>query len=168
MVITQLSMNRPAVPHTAIGVRQKKMFPTECRQRQATYKGMIVARLEWTVNGQPMPGIDREMGEIPIMLKSDACNLNGLSADDLVGRGEHESEWGGYFVVKGHEKLIRMLLMTRKNYPITVKRSTWKDRGTGFSDIGILIRTVKTDQTATVSRHCSPIYFNCALNLHLF
>lgn len=69
----------------------------------------------------------------------------------MVERGEHENEWGGYFVMKGHEKLIRMLLMTRKNFPIAVQRNTWRDRGQHFGDTGIMVRSVRTDQTATVS-----------------
>lgn len=64
-------------------------------------------------------------------------------------RNEHEHDWGGYFVVKGNERLIRMLLMTRRNYPLALKRSTWKDRGKLFSDIGIMIRCVAIDQTGT-------------------
>lgn len=68
----------------------------------------------------------------------------------LVEHGEHEQEWGGYFIIKGLERLIRMLLMTRRNYPIAIKRSGWKGRGIQFSDLGILLRTVRDDNTATV------------------
>lgn len=73
-----------------------------------------------------------------------------MTPKQLISKGEHENEWGGYFIIKGHEKLIRMLLMTRKNFPITVQRSTWKDRGQNFSDLGIMVRSVRTDQTTTV------------------
>lgn len=149
LAITRLAIEPPAVPHTMIGVQHKHVYPAECRQRAATYKGQCLVQLSWSVNGVAMPLIDKELGEIPIMLKSDACHLHGLTAEQLVARGEHETEWGGYFVVKGHEKLIRMLLMTRKNYPVAVRRGTWKDRGQLFSDTGILVRSVKTDQTAT-------------------
>lgn len=38
--VSQLTIIPPTVPHTAIGVRKKRIFPTECRQRAATYKGM--------------------------------------------------------------------------------------------------------------------------------
>lgn len=149
LAVSSLTIDSPTVPHTLIGVKNQRVYPTECRQRAATYKGMAVVRVDWSVNGVAMAPIDKELGEVPIMLKSDACNLKGLDAKQLVERGEHETEWGGYFVVKGHEKLIRMLLMTRKNYPVAVKRSTWKDRGQHFSDTGILVRSVMTDQTAT-------------------
>lgn len=149
LAVASLTIEPPTVPHTVIGVRSKNIYPSECRQRAATYKGQALVRLNWSVDGVAMPPIDKELGEIPIMLRSEACNLRGMSAEQLVAQGEHETEWGGYFVVKGHEKLIRMLLMTRKNYPVSVKRSTWKDRGQHFSDTGILVRSVKTDHTAT-------------------
>lgn len=82
--------------------------------------------------------------------QSNLCNLKNLSPEELIKRGEHEEEWGGYFVVKGNERLIRMLLNTRRNYPVAVKRSSWKSRDTNFSDIGILIRCVSEDETALV------------------
>ena len=36
--------------------------------------------------------------------------------------GEQESEWGGYFVIGGHERILRMLQTTRRNYPIAMQR----------------------------------------------
>lgn len=70
---------------------------------------------------------------------------------DLIVHGEHEQEWGGYFIIKGLERLVRMLLMTRRNYPITVKRSSWKSRGSSFSEYGVMIRCVTSDQTTAVN-----------------
>lgn len=67
----------------------------------------------------------------------------------MVEKNEHESDWGGYFVVKGNEKLVRMLLMTRRNYPLALKRSTWVNRGKFFSEFGILIRCTSIDHTST-------------------
>ena len=49
----------------------------------------------------------RSLGSIPIMLRSAACNLSGLSPEELIRHGEHEHEWGGYFIVEGHERIIR-------------------------------------------------------------
>lgn len=64
-------------------------------------------------------------------------------------KGEHEQEWGGYFLVKGHERMLRMLTATRKNYPMTVLRDTWKRRGKLFTDMGVFIRCVREDFTST-------------------
>lgn len=80
---------------------------------------------------------------------SDICNLAGASPKEMVAKGEHEQEWGGYFIVKGHERILRMLTATRKNYPMTVQRETWKRRGKLFTDLGVLIRCVKEDFTST-------------------
>lgn len=73
-----------------------------------------------------------------------------MSPKELVAHGEHEQEWGGYFIVRGIERLIRMLIMTRRNYPIAIKRPIWKTRGEQFSDLGIFLRSVQEDNTATV------------------
>jgi DNA-directed RNA polymerase beta subunit len=83
--------------------------------------------------------------------QSDACHLSKLNPKQLIAKGEHAEEWGGYFIIGGHERLIRMLQMTRRNYPFTVTRSSWKQRGALFSELGVMIRCVKDDQTATVS-----------------
>jgi DNA-directed RNA polymerase I subunit RPA2 len=139
---------KPTIPPSNVQVLDRRIYPAECRQRHGTYKGMVTATMRWEINGIGRPEITRDIGEIPIMLRSSLCHLENLAPRDLVNKGEHENEWGGYFVVKGQEKLIRMLLQTRRNFPIALKRNSWKDRGHNFSNVGIMIRCVKTDQTS--------------------
>lgn len=76
--------------------------------------------------------------------------MNKITPEQLVAHGEHEEEWGGYFIIKGLERLVRMLVMTRRNYPIAIKRPTWKGRGEQFSDLGILLRSVRDDNSVIV------------------
>ncbi|KAK6637732.1 hypothetical protein RUM44_008154 [Polyplax serrata] len=84
------------------------------------------------------------------MVKSSSrCYLKDLTPAQLIERGEHENEWGGYFILKGHERLIRMLLVVRRNYPIAIIRRSWKQRGALFSEKGILLRCVADDETST-------------------
>ncbi|XP_001844066.2 DNA-directed RNA polymerase I subunit RPA2 [Culex quinquefasciatus] len=147
--IGDCSIARPVVPLSQLNVREKRVFPSECRQKNETYAGMCTITVDWEVNGQPKPAITRDIGALPVMLRSRACNLGGMSPAELVERGEHEDEWGGHFVVRGMEKLIRMLIMTRRNYPIVLSRNSWRDRGKEFSSTGIMIRCVRTDQTST-------------------
>ncbi|KAF5283619.1 hypothetical protein FQR65_LT13825 [Abscondita terminalis] len=146
--IENVSINYPLVPLGLIGIKDQRIFPTECRQRAGTYAGKLNAKISWSVNGSVPSYFDKDLGDIPIMIKSDKCHLSKMSPIELVGRNEHEQEWGGYFIIKGHERLIRMLLMTRRNYPIAIRRSGWKGRGSLFSDLGVQIRCVKNDQTA--------------------
>lgn len=67
----------------------------------------------------------------------------------LVENGEHEQDWGGYFIVKGNQRLIRMVSATRKNYPLTIQRETFKGRGKLFTDMGVYLRCVREDFTST-------------------
>ncbi|XP_043799953.1 DNA-directed RNA polymerase I subunit RPA2 [Apis laboriosa] len=145
--IDDVSIDQPSVPSGIIGVKTHKIYPTECRQRGCSYKGKITVKLGWSINDKLQETLARDLGEIPIMIKSNRCHLNKMNPKDLVLHGEHEQEWGGYFVIKGLERIIRMLLMTRRNYPIAIKRSGWKTRGMQFSDLGLFLRSVKDDNT---------------------
>jgi DNA-directed RNA polymerase I subunit RPA2 len=73
-----------------------------------------------------------------------------MSPAELIAHDEHEQEWGGYFVVKGLERILRMLIATRRNYPIAMKKHAWKSRGEHFSDLGIFLRSVRDDNTTVV------------------
>ncbi|XP_039760657.1 DNA-directed RNA polymerase I subunit RPA2 [Pararge aegeria] len=148
VTIEEAAFARPSVPIEAVGVKNQNVLPTECRQRAATYKGDFKIRLCFDVDGRSIV-MDRSLGCLPIMLKSKVCHLADLSPEELVKHNEHADEWGGYFVIKGHERLARMLLVTRRNYPVAIKRSGWRMRGNLFSEYGILVRCVKSDQTNT-------------------
>ncbi|KAJ2941561.1 hypothetical protein O0L34_g14613 [Tuta absoluta] len=148
ITIDEAAFAKPSVPMEAVGVKNQKILPTECRQRAATYKGDFKIRLTFAVDGRTMT-IDRSLGNLPIMVKSKMCHLADLSPEELVEHNEHADEWGGYFVIKGHERLARMLLVTRRNFPVAIKRSGWRMRGNLFSDYGVLVRCVTSDQTAT-------------------
>lgn len=139
---------KPTVPSSTIGVKTYKIYPAECRQRGSTYKGKIIARLGWSINGKEQEALEKDLGEVPIMIKSNRCHLSNMSPEELVAHGEHEQEWGGYFIIRGFERLVRMLIMTRRNYPIAVKRPTWKGRGEQFSELGILLRSVREDNSS--------------------
>ncbi|PSN31851.1 DNA-directed RNA polymerase I subunit RPA2 [Blattella germanica] len=146
--LENVQISPPAVPPGTLGVKSATVYPSECRQRGASYKGQLTAEVSWTVNGISQGIIEKDLGRIPILIKSDACHLSKLSPQQLIEKGEHAEEWGGYFVIRGHERLIRMLHMTRRNYPITISRPSWKMRGDSFSELGVLIRCVKEDQTS--------------------
>ncbi|KAK3916298.1 DNA-directed RNA polymerase I subunit RPA2 [Frankliniella fusca] len=139
--LDNFQLQSPSVPTGAIGIKNQKIFPTECRQSANTYKGRLIGHLRWWVNGQEQTPLKREFGELPIMVKSNACHLSKMTPRELISHQEHEQEWGGYFVVKGHERLIRLLLQQRRNFPIAVIRPSWKGKDSCFSDMGIMLRS---------------------------
>merc|ERR550519_1862752 len=147
--ISDVTVSKPGVVPGAVGAVNKDVYPTEARQRGGSYKGRITVRAGYSVNGVTQPMLEKVMGNIPIMLRSLACHLHNLSPAELVERGEHEQEWGGYFIVGGHERILRMLQTTRRNYPVAMKRGSWKNRGKNFSDLGVLLECGKRDLTTT-------------------
>jgi DNA-directed RNA polymerase beta subunit len=44
--------------------------------------------------------------QVPIMLRSDYCNLSARSERDLCDLGECPYDQGGYFVINGSEKVL--------------------------------------------------------------
>jgi DNA-directed RNA polymerase II subunit RPB2 len=55
---------------------------------------------------QPAPPRSVFIGKVPIMLKSQHCNLKPLSNDELYSYGECPYDQGGYFVINGSEKVL--------------------------------------------------------------
>lgn len=50
--------------------------------------------------------------------------------------------------MNGIEKLIRLLIVNRRNFPMAIVRSSFLNRGTGYTKYGVLIRSVRPDQTS--------------------
>uniref|UniRef100_A0A3Q3GCL8 DNA-directed RNA polymerase subunit beta n=1 Tax=Kryptolebias marmoratus TaxID=37003 RepID=A0A3Q3GCL8_KRYMA len=141
------TVHSPAVGKGSI-CTEMKVFPAECRGRRCTYKGKLVADISWSINGVPKGIIKQSLGQLPVMVKSKLCNLHGMSPKELVRHHEEAEEMGGYFIVNGIEKVIRMLIMPRRNYPIAMSRPKWKSRGQGYTPYGISMRCVKEEHTA--------------------
>ncbi|XP_069743803.1 DNA-directed RNA polymerase I subunit RPA2 [Narcine bancroftii] len=125
-----------------------RIYPAECRGRRSTYKGKLTADISWSVNGTPKGIIKHNLGLIPIMVKSKLCNLYNLSPQDLIKHHEEAEEMGGYFIINGIEKVIRMLNMPRRNFPIAMVRPKWKSRGPGYTQYGVSMHCVKDEHTA--------------------
>jgi len=51
------------------------------------------------------------LGDIPIIVRSSHCHLNKLAPKELVKMNEDCNEFGGYFIINGNEKIIRMLIL---------------------------------------------------------
>ena len=85
------------------------------------------------------------LGEIPVMVRSINCHLNGLCEEELVKRHEDMAELGGYFIINGNERLVRMLIMTKRNYPVAFQRPTFVNRGKLFTPFAVQMRCVRDD-----------------------
>ncbi|KAI0987754.1 hypothetical protein GJ496_003572 [Pomphorhynchus laevis] len=125
-----------------------KLYPAECRIARTTYKAPLMVKIKVFSNGSNILTFKKRLAEVPIMVMSKGCNLYGLDNSQLVKHKEENNEGGGYFIINGSEKLIRLLSAQRRNYPAAVKRTSWKSRGPGYSDLGLVIRCVRDDGAA--------------------
>lgn len=147
--VEQVSIAKPMSNDGVTAAVERKVFPTEARQRLTSYKGKLMLKLKWSVNdGEQTFSEIRDCGGLPIMLQSNRCHLNKLSPYDLVQQKEESDEVGGYFIINGIEKLIRMLIVQRRNHPMAIIRPSFTNRGASYTQYGIQMRSVRPDQTS--------------------
>lgn len=107
----------------------------------------MTIKLCWTdVQGQ-RHDVLKECGQIPIMVRSVRCNLRTASARTLVQRNEEAEEFGGYFIINGNERLIRYLIVPRRNHVIALNRTSFIGRGPSYTPHAVQIRCARKDQT---------------------
>lgn len=72
--VRELFLEKPTLPPAnKFVVQNREIYPAECRQRHASYRGRLRARLEYRVNDGVWMETIRELGLVPIMLRvSDA------------------------------------------------------------------------------------------------
>ncbi|KAK9466697.1 hypothetical protein V1512DRAFT_239075 [Lipomyces arxii] len=146
--VDEVRILKPAVSNKDKTTIARRVYPAECRERHSTYRGRMSIKFTYSVNGGPEQSENREVGLVPIMLKSNRCHLEKLSPAELITQKEESEELGGYFIVNGIEKLIRMLIVQRRNHPMAIIRPSFTNRGTTYSQYGIQIRCVRPDQTS--------------------
>ncbi|KAG9150705.1 hypothetical protein Leryth_008151 [Lithospermum erythrorhizon] len=88
-------------------------------------------------------------GQFPIMLKSRRCPLGKADSEEkVVAHKEDPSEMGGYFILNGLERVIRLIILPKRNYPQSTVRNSFRERQEGYSDKAVIIRCVREDQSA--------------------
>lgn len=146
--VESASVENPTYTQTDRLVSSQRLLPSECRERQVSYKGRLTLRIAYQVNDGAVQYEDRVCGFVPIMLRSNRCWLDGKSPEELVRLHEETEEMGGYFIVNGIEKLIRMLIVQRRNHPMAIERSSYTKRGPTYSKYGIQLRSVRRDESS--------------------
>ena len=146
--ITDLQVEKCVLPPSNKTSRRREIYPAECRERHVTYRGRLTVKIEWRVNRGAWRAEVRDAGQMPLMVRSNRCHLEKAAPAEMVLRKEDSEDVGGYFIVNGNEKLIRMLIVARRNYPMAIMRPSFQGRGPTFSSFGVSIRSVRPDQTS--------------------
>jgi DNA-directed RNA polymerase subunit B len=81
--------------------------PAIARLRNLTYAAPIFAEL--TVKyGKQTDSAEVEIGRIPVIVKSAACNICGMTKEQLRENFIDLMDFGGYFIINGNERIMVM------------------------------------------------------------
>lgn len=127
--------------------------PREARESHSTYAGKMQIQARVTIEGGMASTfiVPVMLGDFPVMVMSKKCQLRGLSPAELVAVQEESSECGGYFILRGIERVIRLLQVQRRNHAMAIERSNYRNRGTNYSDKGVSMRCVRADQSSVTN-----------------
>lgn len=95
---------------------EKAVSPHECRLRDLSYAAPLYVDVKYTLGSGVVKNKTGVMlGRIPIMLRSSRCWLRGKTHSELEDVKECPYDPGGYFVVRGIEKVILIQEQLSKN-----------------------------------------------------
>ncbi|CAM8896202.1 unnamed protein product [Rhodiola kirilowii] len=124
------------------------LYPYECRQAKISYSGQLHLEVLFQYNNEHPNRDWFKAGQFPIMLMSKLCHLRNADPQTLVHYKEEASEMGGYFILNGYERVVRLLILPKRNYPTSSVRNSYRERSEGYSDQAVVIRCVRDDQSA--------------------
>lgn len=151
---TKLALLRPRISDVSSRVTQIDLLPGECRRAGITYAGDLLAEFDIMVNGEAVASSSRRIARVPVMVCSKRCNLANKAPADMVKAREEQYELGGFFVINGAEKLLRMIIVPRANAVISVQRDANLKRGPLYTKDSVSMRCMRIDgSTATMHMH---------------
>lgn len=87
----------------------------------SNYSADLFATLKININQKENHFRNFSLGSIPLMVLSNKCVLHE-NKNDLTRFKEDSKEVGGFFIVNGLEKILRNIIIPKKNFPISVIR----------------------------------------------
>ncbi len=80
--------------------------PAEARMRNVSYNAPLMMEANVIEDGKTLESRFIHIGDIPVMVKSDACILRNFSEQKLIDHAEDPYDPGGYFIINGSERVI--------------------------------------------------------------
>jgi len=85
---------------------KRSIYPVEARLRKLSYSAPMFLEVSAHINGVQRESFTTKVANVPVMLKSKYCHLNGLSREELIKQNEDPDDPGGYFIINGTEKAV--------------------------------------------------------------
>ncbi|KAM0675010.1 DNA-directed RNA polymerase III complex subunit Rpc2 [Gurleya vavrai] len=118
---TDVRVGKPTIEENMISYN---IYPHECRLRDLTYASFIFVDIEYVRNKNVIVKKNVCIGKIPVMLRSSICHLTNSnyeirskeSSENFFKKmNECPLDTGGYFIVKGVERVILIQEQLSKN-----------------------------------------------------
>ena len=90
--------------------------PSIARLRNLTYSAPVFVELSVKF-GDQTDSSEVEVGRIPVMVRSTACNTYGMNKDELIENHMDPLDPGGYFIINGNERVMVMSEDLAPNQP---------------------------------------------------
>jgi len=106
-----------------------KMYPSNARTSDLTYDSPIFVNIieKFKAENEDVEIVVHKriiIGRTPIMLRSERCNLSNLTAKERQELGECEKDQGGYFIIRGKERVLIGQLRNVYNNPIVLAQKS--------------------------------------------
>ena len=85
---------------------KRPIFPVESRLRKISYAAPIFIEVSSHINNVQRETFVTQIGNLPIMLKSQYCHLSKMPKEELIENGEDPDDPGGYFIINGTERVL--------------------------------------------------------------
>ena len=117
---------------------KRNIYPSEARLRKISYSAPIYVEVSAHINDVQRESLTTQVGNMPIMIKSNNCHLSKLSREELIAKGEDPDDPGGYFIINGTEKVLVHIEDLAPNRVLVEKASTGPSKFIGklFSERG--------------------------------
>lgn len=104
-------------------------FPCDARLKDINYDAPILLNFDEIYKGSDEKADKKShykicIGRMPIMVRSSVCNLYKLSKDECIWKGECPNDAGGYFVIKGTEKVLVAQVRANYNHVFVLKQKS--------------------------------------------
>ncbi len=105
---------------------RRPIMPNETRLRNLTYAAPIFIEVVPVIRGIEKSASFGEVfvGELPIMVRSNMCYMKTVTKQQMIENGEDTDDPGGYFVIKGVERVLIGLEDVAANRIITTKKKS--------------------------------------------
>lgn len=148
--VEDVTVLKPFLPEKDYGSIDRRLLPYECRKRQKTYRGKIIIKYGFFLNGVHFHSEERNGGYMPIMLRSVLCHLDSIDRNKYPSVREDRDELGGYFIVNGIEKLVRFLIIQKRNFVFAHSKGSYLKKGRNLTEHAVSVRSVGNDEIASL------------------